>query len=71
LEEPLPGKADLEWCLELTKMGDIVALRKAVSEMRYRDPLLVLFCERLEILGNNYRMEALERILRKAVDSRG
>ncbi len=67
LEEPLPPKAELQHCLELTKLGDIVALRQEIDHLRQRNPASTTFCERLEILGNHYRMESLERILQNAL----
>ncbi len=71
LEEPLPPKADLQRCLELTRLGDIVALRQEIDKLRQRDPASTTFCERLEILGNHYRMESLERILGNALTLQG
>jgi CheY-like chemotaxis protein len=68
LNEILPEKAELERCLELTNLGDIVALRDEITDLRRKNPRCALFCERLETLSDHYRMQSLERVLRTALE---
>jgi signal transduction histidine kinase/CheY-like chemotaxis protein len=68
IEEPLPGRTDLERCLALTRLGDIVALREKISEIKLKDARYSIFCERLETLSSHYRMESLEKALTTALD---
>jgi signal transduction histidine kinase/DNA-binding NarL/FixJ family response regulator len=69
LGEPLPAPPELATVLEHARLGDVVAVRREIQLLRSKDPLYATFCDRLEILADNFRMGAVEVLLRKAAST--
>jgi signal transduction histidine kinase/CheY-like chemotaxis protein len=67
LNETLPSSEVLRELMELTKHGDVMALRDEIDHLDSSDPTCRIFCERVRFLATEFRMAAIQKILESAV----
>jgi signal transduction histidine kinase/ActR/RegA family two-component response regulator len=68
MDEPIPAKEILDELLCCARRGDVMLLRDHLKKIRDADSRYDPFCERLSVVLTEFRMSALEQIIKMAID---
>jgi signal transduction histidine kinase len=67
LVEPVPPNEVLRQLLGSAQRGDVIVLRDEIKKIRETDQRYELFCERVNVVLAEFRMSAIEQILKTAL----